>query len=285
MTLTTTATLVDEAVHAGVGVAAFNAITLEQVEALLEAAEAADRALIVQLSENAIRFHGDEVAPIARATVAAIESSTARASLHLDHSMSLDLCKAAAASGASSVMFDASHLEFHRNLRATAQAAEWAHDAGVLMEAELGAIGGKGGAHTPGVRTDPDEARRFVDRTGVDALAVAVGSVHAQQSRETLLDLDLIEAIHRVVPVPLVLHGSSGVPDQQIVEAVRRGITKVNIGTVLNIAYTGTLREHLSANPRQSDPRPGLGHARSAMAAVAAELLRTVHSTRSAEVR
>jgi fructose-bisphosphate aldolase class II len=276
MTLSTTAELLRDAVHANSGIAALNVITLEQVEAVLAAAEEVGRPVIVQLSQNAVAFHGGDPAPLLRATTAIIEASTARASVHLDHSTSLELCRIAAAEGASSVMFDASELEFEANVAATANAADWAHDAGVLLEAELGAIGGKQGAHTPGVRTDPREAREFVARTGVDALAVAVGSEHAQQVRETRLDLELIAALHGAVPVPLVLHGSSGVPDEQIAQAVCRGITKVNVGTALNVAFTGRLRAHLAEHPAQSDPRPGVRSARTAMAEIASALLRTV---------
>lgn len=276
MTLSTTADLLHEAARARTGIAALNVITLEQIEAVLAAAEEAGRPVIVQLSQNAVAFHSGDPAPLLRAATAAVEASSARASVHLDHSTSLELCRVAAAEGASSVMFDASELEYEANVAATAAAADWAHAAGVLIEAELGAIGGKRGAHTPGVRTDPREARDFVGRTGVDALAIAVGSQHAQQVRETRLDLSLIETIHRAVPVPLVLHGSSGVPDDEIAQAVRHGITKVNIGTALNIAYTGRLRDHLIEHPSQSDPRPGLRTARTALTEAASVLLRAV---------
>jgi fructose-bisphosphate aldolase class II len=278
MTLVPTSSLLAEAVAAGEGIAAFNIITLEQLEAVLRAAAATDRPVIVQVSENAIRFHQGDAVPILRAATAAIGASDARASLHLDHSMSLDLCKAAVREGASSVMFDASHLDYRDNVEATRAAARWAEGEGILLEAELGAIGGKGGAHAPGVRTDPDEARSFVAETGAHALAVAVGSVHAQQERNTLLDLALIEAIHREVEVPLVLHGSSGVPDDAIAAAVRSGITKVNIGTALNVAFTGALREHLMSNERQSDPRPGLQAAGEALTRTGAHLLGVVRA-------
>lgn len=285
MTLVSTRSLLTEAVDAGGGIAAFNIITLEQLEAVLQAAVEIDLPVIVQVSENAIQFHHDDPVPILRAATAAIGASAARASLHLDHSMSLDLCKAAVREGASSVMFDASHLDFRENVDATRRAVLWAEGEGILLEAELGAIGGKGGAHAPGVRTDPDEARSFVEDTGAHALAIAVGSVHAQQERNTRLDRGLIEAIRSVVGVPLVLHGSSGVPDDEIAAAIRSGITKVNVGTALNVAYTGRLREHLVFHEAQSDPRPGLRTARDALTQTAVHLLDVVQAgARSVEV-
>lgn len=273
MTLVSTRSLLTEAAGAGDGLAAFNIITLEQLEAVLDAAADTGRPVIVQVSENAIQFHRDHPAPILRAATAAITSSPARASLHLDHSMSLDLCKAAVREGASSVMFDASHLDYRDNVDATREAVRWAEGEGILLEAELGAIGGKGGAHTPGVRTDPHEARAFIADTGSHALAIAVGSVHAQRERTTRLDRDLIRAIREVVDVPLVLHGSSGVPDDELAAAVRSGITKVNIGTALNAAFTGRLRQHLLSHEGQSDPRPGLRSAREALSQTAVHLL------------
>src|SRR5581483_3151701 len=120
------------------------------------------------------------------------------------------------------------------------------HANGLWLEAELGYVGGKPdqpqSAHGAGVRTDPDEARDFVAATGVDALAVAVGSSHAMTTRTATLDAELVAALHRAVAVPLVLHGSSGVPDDSLVTAIRAGITKVNVGTALNVAMTGAVR-------------------------------------------
>ena len=146
------------------------------------------------------------------------------------------------------------------------------HAQGIWVEAELGAIGGKGGAHTPGVRTDPQEAADFVAATGVDGLAVAVGSTHAMTSQTASLDCDLVRAIASVVPVPLVLHGSSGVPREQLREATRAGIRKINVGTALNLAFTGAVRAAL-ADEALTDPRRYLGPARDATAASVRQLL------------
>ena len=162
------------------------------------------------------------------------------------------------------------------------------HAAGVSVEAELGEIGGKDGVHAPGVRTDPAAAEQFAADCGVDALAVAVGSSHAMTSRTAELDLELIAAIHDRVPVPLVLHGASGVPDADLVAAVRAGMTKVNIATHLNNAFTTALRQHLARGPgRGRHPalpghRPRRGHGRGGPAAVAARPALTADSSREA---
>jgi fructose-bisphosphate aldolase class II len=147
------------------------------------------------------------------------------------------------------------------------------------LEAELGHVGGKAGAavsaHTAGVRTDPGEASAFVADTGVDALAVAVGSSHAMTSRTARLDHELIATLHDTVPVPLVLHGSSGVPDDELRAAVAAGITKINVGTALNVAFTDAVRTAL-ADGAGTDPRSYLAPARAAMATVVADLLGVV---------
>ena len=133
-------------------------------------------------------------------------------------------------------MFDASKLDYGANVAATRAAADWAHDRNLFLEAELGEVGGKDGAHAPWVRTDPTEAAAFVAATDVDALAVAVGSSHAMSSRTAALDYHLISELRAAVDVPLVLHGSSGVADEDLRKAIGAGITKVNVGTALNVA-------------------------------------------------
>jgi fructose-bisphosphate aldolase class II len=175
--------------------------------------------------------------------------------VHLDHVSAVELVEAAAGLGVASVMYDASRLPYADNVRSTAEVARWCHERGIWVEAELGEIGGKDGVHAPAARTDPAEAARFVAATGVDALAVAVGSSHAMLTRDAVLDLSLIAAIHHAVSVPLVLHGSSGVPDRDLVAAVRAGMTKVNIATQLNRVFTAAVRRTLSAEPATVDPR------------------------------
>ena len=158
------------------------------------------------------------------------------------------LLHAGAENGVSSAMFDAAKLDYDANVEATRAAAEWAHHRGIFLEAELGEVGGKDGAHAPGVRTDPAEAAAFVAATGVDALAVAVGSSHAMSERTASLDFDLIARLRSAVPVPLVLHGSSGVADEDLRRAVSAGITKINVGTLLNVRFTAAVRAHLASD-------------------------------------
>jgi fructose-bisphosphate aldolase class II len=276
MSLTHTAELVRSARRGGHAVGAFNVITLEHAEAVVAGAEAAGSPVICQISENAVRFHGGRLEPIARATAMVAEAAGVPVALHLDHITDEVLLRHAADCGFGSAMFDASALPHARNVTATRSAADWAHSQGLWLEAELGEIGGKDGVHAPGTRTDPEEARAFVAATGVDALAVAVGSSHAMTTRTARLDHDLIARLSRAVPVPLVLHGSTGVPDAELQRAVAGGMAKINIGTALNVAFTGAVREALAADAATVDPRPMLKAAREAMAAAVEEALRVI---------
>lgn len=269
--LVSTGELVSGARAAGHGVAAFNVITLEHAEAVALGAERTGAPAILQISENAVKFHGGRLSAIAAATAAVARASSAPLSLHLDHVTDVELLRAAHPEGFSSVMFDASKLSYGENVKATADAVRWGHERGIWVEAELGEVGGKEGeapldAHAPGVRTDPAEAAAYVAETGVDALAVAVGSSHAMTERTASLDHGLIAALATAVPVPLVLHGSSGVPDEEIRRAVASGIVKVNVGTALNTAFTGAVRAFLDAQPSAVDPRKYMAPAREAVA-------------------
>jgi fructose-bisphosphate aldolase, class II len=257
----------------GTAVVAFNVITLEHAEAIIAAAEDTKTPVITQLSENAVAYHGSPT-PIARAMVALAEDSSADVVLHLDHITNLELAKRTADLGFSSVMWDSSTLPYADNVAATAAIVGWAHSQGIWVESELGAIGGKGGAHEPGVRTNPLEAKDFVAATGVDSLAVAVGSSHAMTVQSAELDVDLIARIASEVQVPLVLHGSTGVPEASLVHAIAKGMWKINIGTALNIAATTAVRGSLDANPALADPRRYWGPAREAMRETVARYLR-----------
>ncbi|MFD5031498.1 ketose-bisphosphate aldolase [Streptomyces sp. NPDC058405] len=284
MPLVSTAELVTAAAAQGRGIAAFNVITLEHAEAIAAGAEQVGAPAVLQISENAVAFHGGRLDVITAAAAAVARASSAPLSLHLDHVESAGLLRAAAATeGLSSVMFDASKLPYAENLKATADAVRRCHEQGIWIEAELGAVGGKDGepslgAHAPGVRTDPAEAVVFVAETGVDALAVAVGSSHAMTRRTATLDHALIAALREAVPVPLVLHGSSGVPDEEIRRAVASGMVKINVGTALNTAFTGAVRDYLAANPTTVDPRKYLAPAREAMTGTVAGFLRVISS-------
>ncbi|MFI9275059.1 ketose-bisphosphate aldolase [Kitasatospora sp. NPDC052896] len=277
MPLARTADLLAAAVQARRGLPAFNVITLEHAEAITAGAERAGAAVVLQLSQNAVAYHGGRLLPLARACAELAAAARVPAALHLDHVEDFELLRAAPAAGFSSVMYDASRLAPAENVKATARAVEWAHRHGLHLEAELGRIGGKSGeppldAHAPGTRTDPAEAAGFVADTGVDALAVAVGSSHAMTTRTAALDHALIRRLAAAVPVPLVLHGSSGVPDTELGAAITAGMVKINIGTALNTAGTAAIRAELGAHPELVDPRRYLTPAREAMTGVVAEL-------------
>ncbi|MDV3126481.1 class II fructose-bisphosphate aldolase family protein [Mycobacterium sp. 21AC1] len=273
MPLVRTADLVAAAYRAGTGLAAFNVITLEHAEAIVDGAQQADRPVILQISENAVKFHRGQLRPIVAAAAAVAAEASIPASVHLDHIEDLALLQASADTAVSSAMFDAARLDYDANIAATKTAAEWAHQRSMFLEAELGEVGGKDGAHAPGVRTDPDQAAAFVHATGVDALAVAVGSSHAMSVRTASLDFELIARLRSAVPVPLVLHGSSGVSDDDLRKAVSAGLTKINVGTLLNVRFTEQVRAHLTTDPVVTDPRKYLSPARTAISDAVSELL------------
>nr|WP_202477278.1 class II fructose-bisphosphate aldolase [Streptomyces sp. SID5470] len=277
--MATTGELVTRAATARSAVAAFNVITLEHVEAVIAGAESLDTPVVLQVSENAVKFRQGRLHPLARAAVTAAERAAVPVALHLDHVQSDDLLRQAADAGFGSVMYDAAHLPYAENLAATRAAADWAHSQGLWIEAELGEVGGKQGrppldAHAPGARTDPAEARAFVTDSGVDALAVAIGSAHAMTERTATLDHDLLKRLATTLDVPLVLHGSSGVRDEELTAAVAGGIAKVNVGTALNVAMTGAIREYLAAHPEAVDPRTYLSAGRDAMVEAARRIIR-----------
>ena len=257
----------------GRAVGAFNVISIEHAEALVAGAEQAESAVILQISENAVRYHR-ALAPIGLATLAIGRAAAVPVVVHLDHAVSADLVDEAVELGFGSVMFDASKLDYQANVAATADVVARCHAAGVDVEAELGEVGGKDGVHAPGARTQPDEAVRFAEATAVDALAVAVGSSHAMTERTAELDLELIAELRGALDIPLVLHGSSGVPDDELDRAVTAGMRKINIGTHLNVVFTGEVRARLAADDRLVDTRKYLGPARDVLADEVARLLR-----------
>lgn len=269
MTLVPTRAILDRTTR---GRAAFNVVHLETAEALAGAADDTGLPLILQISENCVAYHG-ALAPVAAAVSAIAQAASAPIAVHLDHAVSEELALEAIDLGFGSVMFDGATLPFAENVAATRRVVRAAHAAGVLVEAELGEIGGKDGAHAPGVRTDPAEAAQFAAETGVDALAVAVGSSHAMTDRTAVLDLDLIARLLDAVDVPLVLHGSSGVADDNLRAAVAAGIAKVNIATQLTKQYTEAVRRALADRPALVDSRSYTRAGRDAVRAEAARLL------------
>lgn len=272
MTLTPITELFDRAVARGGGVGAFNVILLEHAEALVAGAELAGTPVVLQISQNCVRYHG-ALEPIGLATLAVARAASVPVCVHLDHAEDAALVREAVELGFASVMFDGSKLDYDDNVAATRSVVEHCHARGVAVEAELGEVGGKDGVHAPGARTVPAEAAAFAGATGVDSLAVAVGTSHAMRTRDAVVDHDLIADLRAAVEVPLVLHGSSGVPDAELTKAVESGITKVNIATHLNGVFTAEVRRRLDGDAALTDPRRYVGAGRDAVAAEATRLL------------
>jgi fructose-bisphosphate aldolase class II len=267
--------IIAPAAAAARGVGAFNVIGIEHAEAIVAGAEAAGAPVVLQVSENCVAYHR-ALDPLGGACAAIAGTAAVPVALHLDHATGMELVREAARLGFGSVMYDASALPYDQNVHATAEAARWCHERGMWIEAELGEIGGKDGVHAPSARTDPGDAARYVDATGVDALAVAVGSSHAMLTRDAVLDTALIARIHAAVSVPLVLHGSSGVPDAALAAAVGAGMTKINVATQLNKAFTAAVRDCLAADISLVDPRRYGAAGRDAVAVEVARLLKVI---------
>lgn len=272
MPLAWTADIVASAARDRRGVGAFNVVQLEHGQAIVSGAARADAPVILQISENTVRYHGG-LEPVALATLAIARHAAVPVAVHLDHAGSPELVREAVGLGCTSVMFDGSSLPYEANVAATAEVAAHCHAHGVWVEAELGEVGGKDGVHAPGARTDPEEAASFVAATGVDALAVAVGTSHAMLTQDATLDFELIRQLGARVAVPLVLHGSSGVSDADLTRAVAAGITKVNVATRLSRAFTAAVRACLVDDPSVVDSRTYLGKAREAVAAEVGRVL------------
>ena len=301
--------LLDEAAAGGYGIGAFNVNNMEQIQAIMEAARETESPAIVQASRGARSYTNDRFL-IALMDAAVELYPEIPVALHQDHGNSPETCFSAIELGFTSVMMDGSLLsdgktpsDFEYNVAVTRQVVEYAHARGVSVEGELGTLGGIEDGVGSGVvhLTDPDQAVEFVERTGIDALAVAIGTSHGaykftQPPTGEVLAIDLIEAIHRRLPeTHLVMHGSSsvpkelvdvinrsggeirptwGVPVEEIQQGIRHGVRKVNVDTDLRLAMTGAIRTALAESPAEFDPRSYLKPARTAMQAVVAERMR-----------
>ena len=264
--------------HEGWAVGAFNANTMEQVQAVVLAAQAENAPAIIQVSHRALTYigNGNEIQGlkyIAAIGKIAAESVTVPLALHLDHGTESEVLQAIAL-GFTSVMFDGDGLSFDDNISITKRLCETAHSIGVCMEAEVGEVpkpNGKEYDETAIVLTQPGEAAQFAEATGVDTLAVALGSVHGLKAKTISLDLDRLKAIRDRVSTPLVLHGSSGVSDQDIKKGVAMGLCKVNVATQLSQAFTGAIRDVLNKDDGLVDPRKYLAPGRNAQMEIVRE--------------
>lgn len=268
--------LLKEAQAGGYAVGAFNCNNMEIVQAIATAAEAEKAPVIMQASQGAIKYAGIEYI-VSLVNTAAAQVSVPVA-LHLDHGTSFEQTMMCIRVGFSSVMIDGSKHSLADNIALTKRVVDAAHAVGVSVEAELGKIGGtEDDIHVDAADalfTDPEEAKLFVEQTGVDALAVAIGTAHGQYKGEPKLDFPRLEKIRALVDVPIVLHGSSGVPDAAIRQAIDLGVAKINIDTNIREAFVGGCRAVINAHPNEIDPRKILGPAREAAVALIREKIR-----------
>ncbi len=226
----------------GSALLATNFYNFETLTAVLGAAKKADQDIILQLSESSLKYMGVKTGASLARTVT--EQFGVKAWLHMDHGSDIDLVKECLNNGFDSVMIDASEQPFADNIRITKEIVKYAESFKANVEAELGYVA-KLGQEQSMVFTQPDEAKTFVEETGIDALAIAVGTAHGFYSKTPELQLDLIKSINEATSAALVLHGSSGVPDNQLQEAVLRGITKINLATEIKNAFMKRLQEVL----------------------------------------
>jgi fructose-bisphosphate aldolase class II len=280
-----------KALNSDHAVGAFNVNNMEIIQGIVDAACEEKAPLILQVSAGARKYA--KPAYLLKLVEAAILDTGLDICLHLDHGEDFDICKKCVDDGFTSVMIDGSRYDFKENIAVTRQVVEYAHAKGVVVEAELGKLAGVEDNVKVDARsatfTDPEEAAEFVDKTGVDSLAIAIGTSHGAYKfkGEPYLDFERLKAIHKLIPnVPLVLHGAStvlpefvamcnryggdipgaqGVPEDMILEAAKHGVCKVNIDTDLRLAMTAEIRRYLMENPADFDPRKYLGPAREAI--------------------
>ena len=255
MSFVTSEKMLLDAQKGGYAVGAFNVENMEMVMAVIAAAEELRAPLMLQTTPSTVKYAGLDMY-LANARTAA-ERTSVPVCMHLDHGDSFDLAMRALRVGYSSIMIDGSHSVFEENIAVTKAVADACRPSGIPVEAELGKVGGKeddldGGN---GGYTDPMEAKEFAERTGIGSLAVAIRTAHGVYKGEPKLDLDRLAEIRKVVSIPLVLHGASGLSEEAVKESIKRGICKVNFATELRIAYTDGVKEFLAANPDAFDPK------------------------------
>ena len=294
MPLVTTTEMFKKAYKENYAIGAFNVNNMEIIQGIVEAATEEKAPLILQVSAGARKYANPVY--LRKMVEAAVEVSGLPIALHLDHGDCFDLCKSCIENGFTSVMIDASAHPFAENVKITKQVVEYAHDHGVVVEAELGKLAGVEDdvkvAAKDASYTDPDQVQEFVDKTGVDSLAIAIGTSHGafKFKGQPKLRFDILDEVAKRLPeFPIVLHGASsvpqhlvekinhfggsmpgaqGVPEDMLREAARPAVCKINIDSDLRLAVTAALREHLATNPSHFDPRQYMGPAREAVKAL-----------------
>lgn len=248
-------------------VPAFNIHNLETTKVVIEAAEELNSPIILAATPGTIRFSGARY--LVNIMKSAAAESTVPISFHLDHHEDIEDIKTSIELGCKSVMIDASALEYKDNIAKVKEVVDFARRYDVSVEAELGKLVGQEDniniKFEDSQLTDPNLASDFVEKTGIDSLAVAIGTAHGLYNKDPELDYERLKAIENNVDVPLVLHGASGVPDKDVAKSIEMGITKVNIATELKIAFSDAVKEYFNKNPKASDPRKYLKPGKSEM--------------------
>lgn len=302
MALVTTKEMFSKALNSDYAIGAFNVNNMEIIQGIVEAGQQENSPLILQVSAGARKYA--KPAYLVKLVEAAIEDTGCDVALHLDHGEDFEICKKCVDDGFTSVMIDGSKHDFEENIKITKEVVDYAHAHGVVVEAELGKLAGieddVNVDSKDATFTDPAQAKEFVERTGVDSLAVAIGTSHGAYKfkGEPRLDFERLKAIHEAIPdTPLVLHGAStvikefvdkcneyggeipgaqGVPEDMITTAAKYGVCKVNIDTDLRLAMTAEVRKYLAENPKEFDPRKYLGAGRAAIKDMVAHKIRDV---------
>jgi fructose-bisphosphate aldolase class II len=267
MNLVPMADILQDAHKRTYAVGGFNINNMEFLQGIIRGAEELNSPLILQASEGAIRYIGMDY------VIKMVEAATAHTSipvaLHLDHGSSFESIMNCIRAGFSSVMIDASKESFEGNIALTKKVVEAAHSVGVSVEAELGTIGGTEDDHTveekDAMYTDPDQAKEFVEATGVDALAIAIGTAHGVYEGEPELDFERLDKIKKLIDMPVVLHGASGISAEDLQTGVKYGVNKVNVNTDFQQSFTSKIKEVFAEKPELYDPRKYCGPGRDAI--------------------
>lgn len=255
MSLVTSKEMLIKAREEGYAVGAFNAENMEMVKAIIAAAEAVNAPVIIQTTPSTIKYAGSKM--YAAMVKVEAEKASVPVAIHLDHGSSYELAMECIESGYTSIMIDGSGEELEGNIAITKKVVEKAHAAGLPVEAELGKVGGKEDDLEVEVDTNTDvqDAVVFVEQTGIDILAIAIGTAHGFYVGTPVLDKERLSDIAALVSIPLVLHGASGISDEEVSDCVRRGIAKVNFATELRVAYTDAMKKLYEEKPDTFDPK------------------------------
>jgi fructose-bisphosphate aldolase class II len=280
MNLVPMADILQDAHKKNYAVGGFNINNMEFLQGIMMGAEELDSPVILQASEGAIRYIGiDYVMQMVEAATKDIDIPVA---LHLDHGSDFESIMKCIRAGFSSVMIDASKMSFEENIALTKKVVEAAHSVGVSVEAELGTIGGTEDDHTveekDAMYTDPDQAKEFVDATGVDALAIAIGTAHGVYEGEPELDFERLDTIKKLIDMPVVLHGASGISAEDLKTGVKYGVNKVNVNTDFQQSFTAKIKEVFAEKPELYDPRKYCGPGREAIAEKVKEKIKILGS-------